>query len=179
MSVIHSATRLYRLAEFRSRLFRFAKSRGLCDFDADDLVSQAIERTATSPSFDDTRDPWPYLVSTFTRLAIDAHRRADREVRALRSIPPLSSPRSPEDDVVAARLAVQALERLQRTEPPATVRMVVRYVANSSDWASLGKEFGVSATAARLRVRRALIRVRRHLEPADPESHERTPDSTA
>jgi RNA polymerase sigma factor (sigma-70 family) len=142
------------------RLFRFGTSRGLGSHDAEDLASETILRTAASRSFNDLLDPWPYLVRTLMNLMADRYRRSLQESQALHRAVEIPDQRRPEDHAVERATAVRELRRLSALESPATVRLIIDHIYIGLTWDELGSRHGISSTAARKRVHRALARLR-------------------
>jgi DNA-directed RNA polymerase specialized sigma24 family protein len=141
------------------RLVGFAVSRGLRHHDAQDLASAALLQVLGSKGLAHVREPWPYLRTTLVHLMLNESQHAAREKAAHRDCPP---PRSAMGDAdIANRDEVERLlHRLASIEPPETFAMVRRRLVDGTCWEQLAEEFGVSASAARSRVGRALARLR-------------------
>lgn len=152
--------RLQRLWPYWTRLTWLALRRGAARDDAEDAASSTLLKVATAQGFDDDiSDPWPYLATTLRTVMADANR------RALRNEPPplwdeSHTEQSPEDQVISLDLVVRLLVRLSATEPPATRMMIIERALFDTSWEEIGEHHGLSASAARSRVDRALGRLR-------------------
>lgn len=156
--------RLQALATYRDRLVRFARRRRANEHDAEDLAQLAIIRVATSATFNDRAgDPWPYLARTMANLVAELYRRKVFEEAKSYGLR-VPRDRGLEQDVIDHEMATKALVRLIKTEPVLTVRLVAHRALGGATWKELGQEFDLTGTAARLRVSRALRRLRSRLE---------------
>ena len=141
------------------RLVRLAISRGAGPHDSEDLASESILRAAESECLDCAQDAWPYLARTLVNLMTDHYRRDVRESRAQHRASEMPRQRCLEEDVVNRATAAHELRRLSALESLETVRLVIDYVGDDLTWEELSYRHGISATAGRKRVTRALHRL--------------------
>lgn len=160
-----AAGRLRRLAVFQPRLVALARRRGAGWHDAQDVASDCILRVATAHGFDDdVDDPWPYLARTAANLVVERFRRSTHTDHQAGT----SSARTEdfEDRLINQLLAAQLLRQLAQAEPWPTAQLLVGHLLEGRTWAELGAHWGTSADAARVRVTRALRRLRYRLDPS-------------
>jgi RNA polymerase sigma-70 factor, ECF subfamily len=137
--------------------------------EAEDLASEAIARGLARPSPDGRTEPW--IESIFRNLVADAGRRQVRRGGTtpvgpgspIDSLPDLASSANPEEALLAherARLLGAALPLI-----PAELReAVVARFYEERNYDQMAAASGITATTARTRVWRGLVRLRRSLE---------------
>lgn len=153
---------------YRQRLVSLVMSYGEGHADAEDIASLAVERAATANGVDERAGSlWPYVAKVATNLMRDRRRRVVMEEIANRSARLIPRHGDFEGQVVDRDLGFQALKRLQTVEDPMTVALVLRRL-DGLNWSELGDEFGVTASAAQSRARRALVRLARWIERRHP-----------
>jgi RNA polymerase sigma factor (sigma-70 family) len=137
--------------------------------EAEDLASEAVTRGLARPSPDGRTEPW--IESIFRNLVADAGRRqvrrggptAEGPGGPIDSLPNLASGANPEEALLAQERA-RALGAALPMIPAELREAVVARFYEERDYDQMAAAAGITATTARTRVWRGLVRLRRSLE---------------
>ncbi len=157
-------------SRYAERVYRFAAMVARNDIEAEDIAQEALERSVRKLGQFDTRrgtiESWLFRIVTNT--ARDAGRAANRRFALWQRLAAQrSEPEDSTDDVEARALAhlsdSEVLAAVRRLRPRERTVIALRFGADL-DHASIGAAIGLSPNAARVAVRRALDRLRDHLQ---------------
>lgn len=127
---------------------------------AEDLIQDVITRLyAALPSYDPTREFWPWFNEISRNLVVDAWRKADRDIEDL--VDPMRMPEpDPEDSDFAEMITiVTAIGEL----PDKLGRAVVLHIYSGLTFEEMGRLTGVSPNTWSSRFRLARERLREKL----------------
>jgi RNA polymerase sigma factor (sigma-70 family) len=157
-------------ARYAERVYRFAAMVARHEVEAEDIAQEALERSIRKlGQFDPRRgtvENWLFRI--VTNAARDAGRVASRRLALWqRLVAQRTDPEAAADEVevrVLARLGDRdVLAAIRRLRPRERAVIALRFGADL-DHASIGAAIGLSPNAARVAVRRALDRLRDHLQ---------------
>jgi len=144
-------------AHLYNRLLRFAAVVDPLNPDPADLVQEAVARTLRKQHLTDLRDPEPFLARVIVRLASNRRRHFIRTGTAMARVAAELQVSSPSSDgfdsgAATALLALNARDRA----------LLYLRVVEGRPFAEAAQVVGISETAARQRVSRAMARLRSH-----------------
>lgn len=147
--------------EHQGRIYRFLLRRSGNHYDAEELTqrvfAEAAERLRPARAGPDSILAWLYTVAE--RRFIDEVRRREVARRGLSKLEPASAP-----DQVYGREVVRALRAAIKALPEEQQVVVVRKVIQGEAFADIARDLGISVDACKMRLSRAVARLRVDLD---------------
>lgn len=139
----------------RDRLLTLARRRGCTDDDAQDVVQEALLRTASHPDLDHER-AGAFLTATVRRLVIDGHRHRHRQQRLADHAALRPQPEPSHEDAVCDH-AEGAWLRQQTTELRPRERAALLARADGHTGVRIAADLGVTVKAVEMITRRGRV----------------------
>jgi RNA polymerase sigma factor (sigma-70 family) len=149
------------LIAHRESVVRLARRRG-AGADAEDVAQEALLRAVSQPGLELNR-AHSYLAKIAANLVTDLHRRAAKEQRLRTHAGLMPRPCPSDEDVEERDLARQAVQLVSDLAPD--LRSILLLRRDGATWPQVGEKLGQHPATAEMRYRRAMLPLRRQLDP--------------
>jgi RNA polymerase sigma factor (sigma-70 family) len=141
------------------RLKDLLRRMGRTPEDADDLIQEAFLRLHVYCQTHEVRQQEAFLVHAVKNLAIDAHRRAHRDLYVSEPVETLSilDLRLPPDEDVAAQQRLDRVRAVLDGLKPRTREVFLMHRVEGYSSAQIGEAFGIGVSAVEKHIARAVL----------------------